>query len=143
MGDARGHGQNENGPRGDGKGADSDCDQTEGDNPPQGFRGVHDRPGRNLPQQSDEAAHGHEQPDINLRPFLGREENRDKRTESGLDVGDKEDQPIKTAARLSRAIAYPHRCDVVPVPQDFGAGATPSAGGACGPPMMTMGSPSL
>ena len=143
----------ENRTGGEGEGADADRGQTRATKPATISRRPRERRSGNLADEADQAAHRQEQADVDLRPFLGREKHRDKGTEPGLDVSDKEHQPIKpspAAQILSRAFALLRFSDVIP--QRFGQGFclriwAPAprlpTGGACGPPMMTMGSPSL
>ena len=57
---------------------------------------------RHLPQQSDHATDRQHQADLALGPFLGRQVDRDERTETRLDVGEEEDEPVETAQAGAR-----------------------------------------
>jgi hypothetical protein len=54
-----------------------------------------------LSEERHDATHREYQADFDLGPLLGGQIDRDERTESGLDVGEKEDEPIKPAAALA------------------------------------------
>jgi hypothetical protein len=57
--------------------------------------GIEQRPARHLPGERDQPAHGQNESDVGLRPRGCREVNRHERTEAGLDIGDKEDEPVE------------------------------------------------
>jgi len=60
-----------------------------------------------LARERHEAARGQDQPDIELRPSVCGQIDRDERTEAGLDVGEKKGEPVETARACSRRrIAY-------------------------------------
>jgi hypothetical protein len=50
-----------------------------------------------LPDERNEARGGKDKADIDLRPFLRGEKDRDKGPEAGLYVGNEKDEPIKSA----------------------------------------------
>jgi hypothetical protein len=54
-----------------------------------------------LAQKASEAADGQDEPDIDLRPFLGREVDRQEGAEPRLDVGNEEGEPIEAAQARS------------------------------------------
>src|SRR5215218_8993845 len=47
--------------------------------------------------QRDQTPHGENQPDIDLRPGLGRQVHGNERTKTGLNVGHAEDEPVERA----------------------------------------------
>jgi hypothetical protein len=48
-----------------------------------------------LTGECDQPAHGENESDVGLRPRGSREVNRHERTEAGLYIGDKEDEPVE------------------------------------------------
>jgi hypothetical protein len=55
-----------------------------------------------LSDQGDETGGGEHKSDIDLRPFLRGEKDRDERPETGLHVGDKENEPVEAAQAARR-----------------------------------------
>jgi hypothetical protein len=55
-----------------------------------------------LRNEGHETGRGENKADIDLRPFLGGEEYRDEGAETGLHVGNEEDEPIEAAQAASR-----------------------------------------
>ena len=85
-----------------GQRADADGDDCEAGNKPLGSGGVDDRAARHLPEQGHDAADRQDQADIDLRPFLRGQINRDERPETGLNVGHAEHEPVETAKTAAR-----------------------------------------
>ena len=65
-------------------------------------RRIDQRAARHLRDQRDEAGHGENKADVDLRPFLRGQIDRDERPETGLHVGDEEDEPVEAAQAASR-----------------------------------------
>ena len=59
--------------------------------------GIDQRAAGHLPDQRDETGRRQNEPDIDLGPSLRGEIDRDERSESGLHVGDEENEPIEPA----------------------------------------------
>ena len=78
---------------------------------PRGAHGIDQRARGQLTGQRRDAAGAENESDIALRPRLRCEIDRDERTESGLDVGEKEDEPVEPARTPARGFR-PHlaRC---------------------------------
>ena len=92
----------ENRQRGVGQRAEADrADRNPGDQP-FGARRVDQRAARHLRDERHETGRGENKADIDLRPFLGGEEYRDEGAETGLHVGDEEDEPIEAAQAAPR-----------------------------------------
>ena len=88
--------------RGIGQRTEADrADRDPGDQP-FGARRIDQRAARHLANERHEAGRGENKADIDLRPFLRGEKDRDERAETGLHVGDEEDEPIE-AAQAARA----------------------------------------
>jgi hypothetical protein len=84
----------------------ADCDRDDGETCDQPFRsgGIDERAAGDLPDERDETADGENEADIDLRPFLGGQIDRDERAETGLHVGHEEHEPVEPAqAALRRA----------------------------------------
>ena len=84
----------------------TDRDRDDGETCDQPFRsrGIDERAAGHLPDQRDETADGENEADIDLRPFLGGQIDRDERAETGLHIGDEEHEPVEPAqAALRRA----------------------------------------
>ena len=64
--------------------------------------GVDQRPGWHLPDQRDHSAGAQHQADLDLRPRMAREIDRDERPKSGLNVGEKENKPVEAAGARPR-----------------------------------------
>jgi hypothetical protein len=71
-------------------------------NQPFGARGVDQRAARHLRNQGHETGRGKHETNVDLRPFLRGEKNRDERSKTGLYVGDKKDEPIESAQAAPR-----------------------------------------
>ena len=71
---------------------------------PLGAGGIDERAARHLADQRDDAADRQHQADLDLRPFLRRQIDRDERPEAGLHVGEKEDEPVEAAQALARGM---------------------------------------
>ena len=71
---------------------------------PLGTHRVDQRAARYLAQQRDQAGDRQHQADLDLRPFLRRQVDGDERTEAGLHVGDKEDEPVEPLQALPRGV---------------------------------------
>jgi len=82
----------------------ADADRSNGDAADQTFRsgGIDQGAARHLADQRDDASRGQNQADVDLRPFLRSEKNRDERAEPGLHIGDEEDEPIDAAQAARR-----------------------------------------
>jgi hypothetical protein len=72
------------------------CDREAGHQPLRAH-GVHQRAAWHLSRQADETGHRQNQTDIDLGPFLSGQIDGDEGTESGLNVGDAEDEPVEPA----------------------------------------------
>ena len=59
---------------------------------------------RHLADQPDDAADRQHKANLDLGPFLRRQIDRDEWAKTGLDVGEKEDEPVKAALALRRAV---------------------------------------
>ena len=55
-----------------------------------------------LADQRNEAGGGQDETDVDLRPLLRGEKDRDERPKAGLHIGDEEDKPIKSAQAACR-----------------------------------------
>jgi len=55
-----------------------------------------------LPGQRHQASDRENEADVDLRPLLRRQVDGDERTKAGLDVGDKENEPVQTAQAARR-----------------------------------------
>ncbi len=69
---------------------------------PLGTRGIDDGSARHLSDQADQAADRQHKTDLDLGPLLRRQIDRDKRTEAGLHIREKKDEPVEAAQALSR-----------------------------------------
>ena len=67
-----------------------------------GAGGVDQRAARHLSDQRDETGGGEDEADIDLCPFLRCEKDRDERSEAGLHVGDKKDEPVEATQTARR-----------------------------------------
>ena len=83
----------------DGIGERAQADHGDGNagDQPFGLGCIHQRSARHLRDQRDESGRGENKTDVDLRPFLRRQINRDERPETRLHVGDEEDEPIEPA----------------------------------------------
>ena len=77
---------------------------------PRRAHGIDQRAAGHLTGQRDEAARGQDQADIELRPLMRGQIDRNERTKAGLDVREEEGEPVETArtclrrrTRVSRA----------------------------------------
>ena len=93
----RSHDRNEYRPRRNRKGAHADADDGDRRHQTLGAGGVDERAARHLAGQGYEPADREGEADIDLRPFLLGQVDRDERPESGLRVGEKEDEPVEAA----------------------------------------------
>ena len=75
-----------------------------GDAANQTFRsgGIDKGSARHLADQGDDAGRRQNQADVDLRPFLRSEKDRDEWAEPGLYIGDEEDEPIEAAQAARR-----------------------------------------
>ena len=80
-----------------GQRADANRDDGDAGDQPFRARGVDHGAARHLADQRDEAGRRKHEADVDLRPLLRREIDRHERTETGLHVGDEEDEPIEAA----------------------------------------------
>jgi hypothetical protein len=72
-------------------------------NQPRRADGIDQRTAGHLAGQGDQAARGQDQADIELRPLMRGQIDRDERTKAGLNVRKEEREPVKTArTRLRR-----------------------------------------
>jgi hypothetical protein len=55
-----------------------------------------------LSDQRNETGGGENETDIDLRPLLSGQKDRDERTKAGLNVGNEEDEPIEPAQAVAR-----------------------------------------
>src|SRR6202022_1252186 len=62
--------------------------------------GIDDGAAGHLPDQSDHAADRQHKTDLDLRPLLRRQINRDEWTETGLNIREKEKKPVEAAQAL-------------------------------------------
>ncbi len=85
-----------------GQGADADRHDGDAGDEALRTRGIDQRAARHLADQRNEAGRGQDEPDIDLRPSLRGEINRDERAEAGLHVGDKENEPVEPAQAVPR-----------------------------------------
>ena len=67
------------------------------------------RAARHLPEQRHHAADRQHEADVDLRPFLRRQIDRDERAEPGLHVGDEEDEPVEAAQAAARRVRAARR----------------------------------
>jgi hypothetical protein len=58
---------------------------------------VDQRPAGHLTGQRHQATCGQDQADVDLRPGMRRQVDRDERTKAGLNVGKKEAEPVESA----------------------------------------------
>jgi hypothetical protein len=72
-----------------------------GDQPRRAHR-IDQRAAGHLAGERHEPARGQNQPDIELGPSLRGQIDRDERTETGLDVGEKEGEPVEAARACPR-----------------------------------------
>ena len=77
--------------------ADAYADNGERSRAPFRARPIDQPAAGHLAQQAREAADGEDQADVDLRPFLGRQIDREEGTEAGLDVGNEEGEPVEPA----------------------------------------------
>ncbi|MET4839520.1 hypothetical protein ABIF62_000015 [Bradyrhizobium japonicum] len=98
----RGHHHGEDRHRRVGQRAKADGRDRKGGDQPLGLCGIDDRATRHLPDQRDDAADRQHEADLDLRPFLRREVDRDEGAEPGLHVGEEEDEPVEAAQALAR-----------------------------------------
>ena len=89
-------------PRRIGERADADRRDRKARHQPFGAGRIDDRSAGHLPDQSDDAADRQHKTDLDLGPFLRRQIDRNERTESGLHIREKEDEPVETAQALAR-----------------------------------------
>jgi hypothetical protein len=59
--------------------------------------GINQRPARHLARECNQSAGGQNEADIELRPMVRSQIDRDKWTKTGLDVGQEKSKPIKSA----------------------------------------------
>ena len=85
-----------------GQGGDADGDDGDAGNEAFGARGIDDGAARHLAQQRHDARRRLHKADIELRPALPGEVDRHERAETGLHVGDEEDEPIEPAQAARR-----------------------------------------
>jgi hypothetical protein len=71
-------------------------------NQPFGARRVDQRSARHLRNQGYETGRRKHETNVDLRPFLRGEKNRDERPKAGLYVGNKKDEPIESAQTAAR-----------------------------------------
>ena len=100
--DARGEHDGKNRPGGESEGADADRNERENGDYAHRARRIDQRPEGNLADQADEPADRQYEADVDLRPFLGRQKYSDERAKSGLDIGDKEDEPVQAPTAPQR-----------------------------------------
>jgi hypothetical protein len=79
--------------------ADADRCDRETRHQPFGAGEIDQGSARHLPHQSDQACRRQNQADVDLRPFLLGQIDRNERTEAGLHIGHEKDEPIKAAQR--------------------------------------------
>ena len=65
-------------------------------------RGVDECAAGHLADQRNEAGGGQDETDVDLRPLLRGEKDRDERPKASLHIGDEEDEPIKPAQAARR-----------------------------------------
>ena len=85
-----------------GDGAGADQGHRDARRQPLGSHGIEQRAAGNLADQRHQAGDGEHEADIDLRPFLRRQIDRDEGAEAGLHVGHEEDEPIEPAQAASR-----------------------------------------
>ena len=73
-----------------------------GSQQPLGSHRIDQGAARNLSQQGHERADAQHQPDLGLRPGLGRQVDGDERNEARLNVGQEEHEPVEAALALPR-----------------------------------------
>ncbi len=71
---------------------------------PLGTRVIDDSAAGHLPEQADDAADRQHKADLDLRPFLRSQIDRNERAEAGLNVGEKEDEPVEAALAFARRL---------------------------------------
>src|SRR5207248_1717080 len=101
-----------------------DCRDGETGDQSLGAGRIDDGASRHLTDQPDYAADRQHQADLGLGPLLRREVNRDERSESGLHICQKEDEPVEAARALARGscrrfvhhrLSYPSRNTIAAV----------------------------
>jgi hypothetical protein len=79
-----------------------------------GAHGIDQRSAWHLPRKRNQSAGSENKTDVELRPLVGGEINRDKRTKAGLDIGQKKSKPIEAAtagrSRVGRCRQRLPRC---------------------------------
>ena len=87
-------------------GAHGDDDHRRHREAPRRSCSIHNGAARDLADQRDEAADGEQEADIDLRPFLLGQVDRDEGTEPGLHVGDGEHEPVEPAQAGARGSGW-------------------------------------
>ena len=104
--------------------AKTDCRNGKAGDQSLGAGRIDDGASRHLADQTDYAPDRQHQTDLGLGPLLGREVNRDERSESGLHICQKEDEPVEAARALARGscrrfdhhqLSYPRRTTIAAV----------------------------
>jgi hypothetical protein len=57
-----------------------------------------------LPEQANDTADRQHEADLDLRPLLRGQIDRNERTEAGLNVGEKEDEPVEATLAFARRL---------------------------------------
>ena len=93
--------------RGDGnqQGADADAGDGERGRALFGSRRIDSPSAGHLPHEAGNAADRQDEADVDLRPFLRRQVDRQEGAEAGLEIGDEEGEPIQSALARSRGRA--------------------------------------
>ena len=81
--------------------ARGDCGEGQSRDQPLRAGGIDQRAARHLPQQRDQAAGREHEADVNLRPLLRREIDRNEWAEAGLNVGHEENEPVEPAKTVA------------------------------------------
>ena len=85
-----------------GQGGDADGDDGDAGDEALGARGIDDGAAGHLAEQRHDARRRLHEADIELRPALPGQIDRHERAETGLHVGDEEDEPIEPAQAARR-----------------------------------------
>src|SRR5262249_61764169 len=82
--------------------AGADCEERNAGDQSRGAYRIDQHAGRQLAGQGDKPAGGEDETDVDLCPGMRREVDRHKRTETGLNVGEEEAEPVKAAVAAAR-----------------------------------------